>query len=113
MGLAEELHEAAEQAIEAKEQAEDRAGTGQRLVAIGGDGKDDEQQDALQRRFIELARMARRVASAGKRHGPGHVAYSPNHLGIDEVGDASEEQAERRRRRGYIAEGQRVDALCA
>ena len=57
--------------------------------------------------------MARRVAGAGKHHGPGHVAHAPNHLGIDEVGDAAEEQPEGRRRRGDVAKRQRVDALGA
>src|SRR5262249_57634323 len=93
--LAEEFHETTEQAIEAEEQPEDHAWARQRLVAIGGNGKKYGHHDAFEGRLVELARVARGIAGSGKDHGPGHVAHAPHYLGVDEIGDAAEEQPER------------------
>ena len=57
--------------------------------------------------------MPRLIARAGEHHRPGHVAHPPDHFRIDEIGDPPEEQSERRRRRGNVAERQRIDALDA
>ncbi len=83
------------------------------MIAVGGDAQDDKEHDAFECCLVKLARVPRRIAGTGKHHGPGDVAHPPHHLGIDEIGDAAEEQAERRRRRGDVAERQRVDVLDA
>src|SRR5262249_6958209 len=113
MRLAEELHEAPEQTVEAEKQPEDQPGTGKRFVAIGGNGKDGEQHNALERRLVKLAGMAWGVTGAREDHRPGHVAYAPYHYRIDEVGNAAKEQAKGRRGRGDVAERQRVNPLGA
>ena len=59
----------------------------------------DEQHQAFERRFIELARMARERAAVGEDHRPGHVGRPAPQFAIDEIGDAAEEQADRRRPR--------------
>ena len=75
--LAEQLGEAAKHPVEDEEQPEDRAGPCERLVAIGGDGEDGEQHDALERRLIELARMARGVPAPGNTMAQGTSLTRP------------------------------------
>src|SRR5690348_10380980 len=107
MRLAEELlNETAEDSVEDEEQAEHRPRTFERAVTVGGDAQDDEQHHAFERRLVELTWMARLISRAGEHHGPGRVAHAADHLGIDEIGDAAEEQSERRRSRGDISERQ-------
>ena len=75
-----------------------------------GDGHDDEQDQPLAEGLVELARMARHGARMGKDHRVGKVGRGPApELAVDEIGDAAEEQADRRHRRRHVEHGERVE----
>ena len=75
--------------------------------AAFGDEQQQEQQDALAKRFIELARMARHRAAIWKDHRPGNIGRAAVKLAVDEIGDAAEEQADRDRLDDDVREGEK------
>ena len=72
-----------------------------------------EQQDALERRFIELARMARLRPAAIEHQRPGHIADPPKQLAIVVVGEPAEEETDRRRAGEHVGEGEEGQAAAA
>ena len=110
--LAEEFADDAGDAIAERESAGDEAGPLERAGAHQ-QRQHDEQHDAFERRLIELARMARQRAAAGKHHGPGHVGRPAPQFAVDEIGDAAEEQPDRGDRRRDVAERQHRNAAVA
>ena len=58
--------------------------------------QDQEQNDAFERRLVELARMAGVGTGSGKNHGPWHIAHPAPQFAIYEVGEAAKEKTKRR-----------------
>ena len=109
VGLAEELADDAGNRIAQHEDAAEEAGPAE-AEGAGGDGHDDEQDQSLAEGLIELARMARLGARMRKDHRIGKVGGGPApELAVDEIGDAPEEQADRRHHRRHVEHGERVE----
>src|SRR5262249_56641903 len=76
------------------------------LERAGADqcGEDDKKQEPLERRLVELARMARHWPAGRKHHSPRQIGRAAPKLAVDEVGDAPEKNSDRSRRAGNVAE---------
>src|SRR5581483_9770662 len=98
VGLAKQLADRAREAVSGKKGTGDNARPTQCQLAVRQPPQDGEQDDALQRSLVELARMARKrsCAEAWKYHRPGHVAHSAPELAVNEVRKTAEEQPHRR-----------------
>src|SRR5690348_1801964 len=72
IGLAELLAGDARKAVAGDEETADHAGTFQRAHARGGDS-DGEENDAFERSFIKLARVARIGPAIRENYSPRHV----------------------------------------
>src|SRR5262249_19572002 len=95
VGQAEELDEDAAQRIADAEYASDEARMLQGLQVVSQEGDDDEEHDALEQRFVELAGMAWELLGiGGKDDAPGERRRRAVELGVNEVGNAAEEEAD-------------------
>src|SRR6185369_17590176 len=111
--LAEELADAAGTAIADQENATQRAGAVADLFRACAEMHQDEQQQAFQCSFIELARMPRFRPGLGKDHRPGHISGATPELAIDEIGDPAEAEADRRRAGDHIGDSEEAELLAA
>src|SRR6266478_4069748 len=101
--FAEEFTERPHYCIERRKGAEDQTGTPER-AGPHHEAENDQQHEPLEARLIELARMARDRAGARKDHRPGYVGKPAPQLAIDEVGEAAEQDPDRRNRTCNVAE---------
>src|SRR6185295_9839342 len=98
--LADELDAEAERAVEKQERADELARFITRLASPEHPGEDCEQDDALKRGFVKLARVARRTEHLTERSHldepdrPGDSRRGTPQFLIHEIGEAAEEQAE-------------------
>src|SRR5262245_17414977 len=103
IGLAKMFADRARDRVAEAERAQDetrsleRAGADQR-------GEQHEQQQAFERRLVELARVARQRPSGRKHHPPRQVGRASPKLAVDEIGDAAEEDPDRSGRASNVAE---------
>ena len=101
VGFAEELHDEAEQAVEAEKQGEHGP---VRPPAWGGPGpgqtperpEDEEEQDPLESGLVELGGMAGLGAAVREDHAPGHGGDAAKQLAVDEVAQPAEKKTDRR-----------------
>src|SRR6266481_3354525 len=103
IGFAEEFTERPHYCIERRKGAEDQTGTPER-AGPHHEAEHGQQYESLKARLIELARMARDRAGARKDHRPGYVGKPAPQLAIDEVGEAAEQDPDRRNRTCNVAE---------
>ncbi|MEY9629200.1 hypothetical protein ABIA27_004235 [Sinorhizobium fredii] len=93
--FAEEFDENAACGIAADKDAGDEPRRLQSFAAIDDIGKDKEQQNALEKSLVKLARVARERTSGREDDRPGHGREPPPELAVDEIGNAAEEEADR------------------
>src|SRR5580704_2768678 len=109
VGLAKQFADDARHAVAERKTSGDDAGALEGAEAHQK-AEHDEEDDALQRCFIELAGMARDRTAVGKDHRPRHVTRPSPQFAVDEIGTAAEEQSDRTDRGGNVAERQHRDA---
>ena len=89
--LAEQLGNGAEKSIAQEECARNQTRPSPPMGEAGDQGQDCQQDDSLQSRLVELARMARQLQAVGGKHnGPRDVAGPAVKFAVDEIGDAPE-----------------------
>ena len=120
MRLAEQLRRRARQRVAGEEHAADEARALQGAEVMRQQAQHEEQHQPLERRLVELARMARRRLDVGivqrrlgEHHAPRQARRPAEQLAVDEIGDAAEEQADRHRGGDEVARAPRIDAVAA
>lgn len=108
--LADEFHREAERAIAGQEQSRDRHA---RPRPHGEDPQHHEQHQPLEKCLVEHRGVARQRPGAGEDHAPGQVGGPTPQLGVDEVADSTEEQADRYQRGNEVGDGEKGQSLTA
>src|SRR6185295_4333894 len=73
--------------------------------------EDGEQEDALEQRLVELARMARHGARGREDDAPGEAGRRAPELAVHEIGEPPEEQAEGDAAGDIIVNAQPIELL--
>src|SRR6185369_2385773 len=92
IGLAEELHDEAEQAVTGHKGPAGHTGGGRSSCCKTNDQK---QQQTLQKRLVELRRMPRHTSTTREDDSPGDIRLPAVQLAIDEVADPAQTQSDR------------------
>ena len=75
------------------------------------DPKDDEHENALDARFVKLARVARFGAGTGENNAPRQIGRAAPQFAVHEIREASKEQSKGRRYRHIIANAEQVQTV--
>ena len=114
VGLAEEFADEAEGAVAQEEQRRDQAGPLIGAEHAQRDLQDHEQHHAFQRRFIQLAGMARqRAGRAGKIIAQGTSVTRPHNSPFTKLAMPAEEQADGREGAGQIGDRHHLQLAAA
>lgn len=108
IGLTEKLGDGARATVSDKKEAEQRTASQAKWFYADQNRQQQEQQRAFEQGFIQLARVPRVWAAAGKHHRPGNIAWAAKQFRIDEIGDTPKKQADRCRAGDVVADGQCV-----
>ena len=112
IGLPKELAEDAGQPIDYAENARDEAGALERAFARKND-HNDESENPLQQRFVDLAGMPGHAVGSRENHRPRNVGRPAPKLRPNEIGDPPQEKPDGRRERAEIEYGQGRDVIAA
>ena len=120
VGLAEGFERDAGEGVADEEEAEDAAGAGEGAGA-DGEREEEEEGEALEAGLVELrgvagagegpAGRAGLRGLAGEDDGPGGGGGAAPELGVDEVGEAAEEEADRRGGGDGVADAEDGEAV--
>lgn len=96
VGLTEHLDDHASGGVADEKHAGEHPGAAAYRLLAPEEKEQNAQHQAFEAGLVKLARMPRQWPAAREGHGPRHVCNPAEKLAVDEIRDASQEQADRR-----------------